>query len=180
MDAILASTSTPLYKSPLSPVERAALRVAESAAISPAGGRDLTQAIVMELRAAGLLIVPGDRSADTEYECPMCRVWARWTNGRSLAVGDMADEFWCQSCGATVYLATCTSRPAALQAENERLKAELEPYEVLNPQQCADGVHVDWLVDSEHAHACPWCRIAELTALLKQAQAEARTAKAGA
>lgn len=176
MDAIFASTSTPLYKSPLSPVERAALRVAESAAISPAGFRNLTQAIVLELQAAGLLVVPADCSADTEYECPMCKVWARWTNGRSLAAGDMADELSCQSCGATVYLATCNSRPAALRAENERLKAELEPYEVLSPQQCSKGVHVDWLVDSEHAHACPWCRLAELTALLKQAQAEARTA----
>ncbi|MGA4875936.1 hypothetical protein [Streptomyces lydicamycinicus] len=121
MDAILASTSTPLYKSPLSPVERAALRVAESAAISPAGGRDLTLAIVMELRAAGLLVVPADRSADTEYECPTCSDWSRWTRGRSITEGDMADEFQCPSCGATTYLATCNSRTstAALHAENE-------------------------------------------------------------
>lgn len=65
----------------------------------------------------------------------------------------------------------------ALRAENEDLRAELEPYEVLNPQQCAKEVHVDWLVDSEHTHACPWCRIDELTALLKRARAEARTAR---
>ncbi|MFF8784718.1 hypothetical protein [Streptomyces sp. NPDC015125] len=178
MDAILASTSTPLYKSPLSPVERAALRVAESAAISPAGGRDLTVAIVQELRAAGLLIVPATPGTDTEYQCPTCSVWSRWTRGRSIAEGDMADEFQCPSCGATTYLTTCNIRTstAALRAENESLKAELEPYEVLNPQHCAKEVHVDWLVDSEHTHACPWCRIDKLTALLKQAQAEARTA----
>lgn len=131
----------------------------------------------MELRAAGLLIVPATPGADTEYECPTCSAWSRWTRGRSLVEGDMADEFQCPACGATSYLATCNSRPAALQAENERLKAELEPYEVLNPQQCANGVHVDWLVDSEHSHACPWCRIAELATLLKQAQDEARTAR---
>ncbi|GFE20148.1 hypothetical protein [Streptomyces nigrescens] len=113
MDAILASTSTPLYKSPLSPVERAALRVAESAAISPAGGRDLTTAIVMELRAAGLLIVPATPGTDTEYECATCGVWSRWTRGRSITEGDMADEFQCPSCGATTYLATCNSRTEA-------------------------------------------------------------------
>lgn len=44
------------------------------------------------------------------------------------------------------------------------LRAELEPYEVLNPQQCPKGLHADWLVDSEHTHACPWCRIDELRA----------------
>ncbi|MGW7283890.1 hypothetical protein ACWGH4_00065 [Streptomyces sp. NPDC054847] len=47
-------------------------------------------------------------------------------------------------------------------AEIDRLRNELEPYEVLNPQQCPKGLHSDWLVDSENTHACPWCRIAEL------------------
>lgn len=42
--------------------------------------------------------------------------------------------------------------------------AELEDYERLSPQQCPKGLHADWLVDSEYAHACPWCRVAELEA----------------
>ncbi|MFE0647432.1 hypothetical protein ACFVZH_02425 [Streptomyces sp. NPDC059534] len=42
--------------------------------------------------------------------------------------------------------------------------AELESYERLSPQQCPKGIHSDWLIDSEYAHACPWCRIAELEA----------------
>ncbi|MGW5291564.1 hypothetical protein [Streptomyces bacillaris] len=63
-------------------------------------------------------------------------------------------------------------------AEVDRLRAklaqrnkDLEPYEVLNPQQCPAGKHADWLVNSEYTHACPWCRIAEL-----EAQAEKVTA----
>lgn len=47
--------------------------------------------------------------------------------------------------------------------ERDAARKELEPYEVLNPQQCPKGLHADWLVDSEYAHVCPWCRIAELT-----------------
>jgi hypothetical protein len=42
--------------------------------------------------------------------------------------------------------------------------AELADYERLSPQQCPKGLHADWLVDSEYAHACPWCRVAELEA----------------
>ena len=41
--------------------------------------------------------------------------------------------------------------------------AELEAYEQLSPQQCPKGLHADWLIDSEYAHACPWCRIDELS-----------------
>lgn len=52
------------------------------------------------------------RAASTEFECPMCNRWAAWTNGRSLAAGDPVDEFWCQSCGTTVNLSTCTPRRA--------------------------------------------------------------------
>ena len=50
----------------------------------------------------------------------------------------------------------------ALVAEVRRLRAELAPYEMLAPQQCPAGKHAEWLVDSEYAHACPWCRIEEL------------------
>ncbi|MFJ2701860.1 hypothetical protein ACIO3R_01510 [Streptomyces sp. NPDC087428] len=45
-----------------------------------------------------------------------------------------------------------------------QLEAQLAEYEVMNPQQCPKGLHADWLVDSEHTHACPWCRIVELEA----------------
>lgn len=48
--------------------------------------------------------------------------------------------------------------------ENARLRAELSEYEVLNPQQCPAGKHAAWLVDSEYAHACPWCEIDRLRA----------------
>lgn len=100
--------------------------------------------------------------------------------GAFLARGDNYQESLLDWQVRAVTVAIGGSDAGALQAENERLKAELEPYEVLNPQQCSKGAHADWLVDSEHSHACPWCRIAELTVLLEQAQAEARTAKAGA
>ncbi|MET9222420.1 hypothetical protein ABZX65_27150 [Streptomyces sp. NPDC003300] len=36
----------------------------------------------------------------------------------------------------------------------------------MTPQTCRAGTHADWAVDSEHDHACPWCRIAELEAKL--------------
>jgi predicted RNA-binding Zn-ribbon protein involved in translation (DUF1610 family) len=183
MDAIF-SPATPETSSPtdLSLAERAALRVAESAAISPAGFRDLTQAIVMELRAAGLLVVPADRSADTEYECPTCSVWSRWTRGRSIAEGDMADEFQCPSCGATTYLATCNIRT---QAEDERLRKELAGTqedlaflhrstlpELRRMAKWHDDGKKRWRARAEKAEA----RVAELTALLEQARSEARTA----
>jgi hypothetical protein len=54
----------------------------------------------------------------------------------------------------------------ALLAEVHRLRAELAEYEVLNPQQCPAGKHADWLVDSEHTHACPWCEIDRQRALV--------------
>ncbi|MFG3127422.1 hypothetical protein ACGFZU_06935 [Streptomyces tendae] len=51
-----------------------------------------------------------------------------------------------------------------LLAEVRRLQTELAAYEVLNPQQCPTGKHAAWLVDSEFAHACPWCQIDQLRA----------------
>jgi len=50
------------------------------------------------------------------------------------------------------------------EAKVAELEKQLAEYEPLNPQQCPAGKHADWLVDSEYAHACPWCRIAELEA----------------
>ncbi|MFJ5151415.1 hypothetical protein ACIQCF_07470 [Streptomyces sp. NPDC088353] len=56
-------------------------------------------------------------------------------------------------------------RAATAEARVTELESELAEYEPLNPQQCPKGLHADWLIDSEHTHACPWCRIAELEAL---------------
>lgn len=63
--------------------------------------------------------------------------------------------------------ACCSAHPAAdagaaLLAEVRRQRTELAVFEMLAPQQCPAGLHADWLVDSEYAHACPWCRVAEL------------------
>jgi hypothetical protein len=59
-----------------------------------------------------------------------------------------------------------TNHSAEQAAEIVRLRAELSTYEVLNPQQCPKGIHADWLVDSEHAHACPWCELEKTQATL--------------
>lgn len=61
-------------------------------------------------------------------------------------------------------LAALVDDAGPLVAEVRRLRAELAPYEMLAPQQCQAGKHADWLVDSEYAHACPWCQIEELRA----------------
>lgn len=50
----------------------------------------------------------------------------------------------------------------ALAAEVRRQRTELAAVEMLAPQQCPAGLHADWLVDSEYAHACPWCQIDKL------------------
>lgn len=121
MSAIVSSTST-TYTSPLSPVERAALRVAEYAAI--VGRPELTTAIVVELQAAGLLVTPVRRTAYVEYECPTCHVWAVWTRGESLLEGGQRDAHWCQSCGVTIALAVCTSQPIEVRQLRARV-AEL-------------------------------------------------------
>lgn len=60
------------------------------------------------------------------------------------------------------FIAHARTDVPALVAEIRRLRAELAQYEVLNPQQCPAGEHADWLVDSEYAHACPWCVIEKL------------------
>jgi hypothetical protein len=44
---------------------------------------------------------------DVRYECPVCCRVAPWTDGRSVAAGDEADEFWCQTCGAESPLSAC-------------------------------------------------------------------------
>jgi hypothetical protein len=48
-----------------------------------------------------------------------------------------------------------------LNAEVTELRKQLDTYEVMNPQQRQTGKHADWLVDSEHTHACPWCALDE-------------------
>lgn len=68
-----------------------------------------------------------------------------------------------------------TTRADALDEQIQRMrkeldtaKAELDQYAVLNPQQCPAGKHADWLVDSEYAHACPWCQIEELRQVVQE------------
>jgi hypothetical protein len=43
--------------------------------------------------------------------------------------------------------------------EAEAELAELRWAEMLTGQECENGKHADWFVDSEHNHLCPWCRI---------------------
>lgn len=47
-----------------------------------------------------------------EYECPVCRRWGAWTDGRTIAAGDPRDEYWCQTCGEESPLADLRNRPA--------------------------------------------------------------------
>lgn len=48
----------------------------------------------------------------------------------------------------------------------------VEHLDEMSAQQCPAGKHADWAVNSEHAHACPWCEIARLHADLASYQAE--------
>lgn len=59
---------------------------------------------------------------------------------------------------------TRTLGELAARRESELIgrRAELAAFEMLAPQQCPAGLHADWLVDSEYAHACPWCQIDRL------------------
>ncbi|MEU9498193.1 hypothetical protein [Streptomyces sp. NPDC048196] len=59
-------------------------------------------------------------------------------------------------------------RRAQQVTEVAELREQLDAYEVMNPQQCQASKHADWLVDSEHTHACPWCEIARLRAELEK------------
>jgi predicted RNA-binding Zn-ribbon protein involved in translation (DUF1610 family) len=36
---------------------------------------------------------------DAKFECPICGLRARWTDGRSKRAGDEVNEFWCTRCG---------------------------------------------------------------------------------
>ncbi|QGZ53390.1 hypothetical protein GPZ77_34760 (plasmid) [Streptomyces sp. QHH-9511] len=49
----------------------------------------------------------------TLYECPQCSRVAAWTDGRKISLGDEADEFWCQTCGAEAPLVSCAVIAAA-------------------------------------------------------------------
>ncbi|MFI8535406.1 hypothetical protein ACIGMX_34815 [Streptomyces aquilus] len=72
--------------------------------------------------------------------------------------------------GLTVFTPEPLAEAAAKQQATRvvTLEQQLAEYEPLNAQQCPKGLHADWLVDSEHTHACPWCRIAELEAERKR------------
>ncbi len=134
MDVIIAATST---TSTTPPAEAEARARAAQVRLRQYGERTSTWSTATydngtELALHGIAV---DLSAevdrlraltDTEYECPLCNVWARWTHGKRVNNGGQGSEFWCQSCGAVVFLAVCDSRPgvAVLQAEVDRLKAE--------------------------------------------------------
>ncbi len=136
MDAIVSSTSTPSATSPSSEREAEA-RVAQirlrqygertstwSTATYASGTERALHDIAVTLSAE----VDRLRGVTaTEYECPRCNVWARWTHGKSVDNGGQGSEFCCQSCGATVFLAVCDSRPgtAALLTEVTRLRARV-------------------------------------------------------
>lgn len=67
----------------------------------------------------------------------------------------------------------------ALLAEVDRLRTDLAEYEPLTPQQCLAGKHADWFVDSEYAHACPWCEIERLKSATAPAPAAVPAAETG-
>lgn len=52
--------------------------------------------------------------------------------------------------------------PDREQEIRARAEAATPDLDALTPQQCTAGKHADWAVDSEHAHACPWCEIDRL------------------
>lgn len=58
--------------------------------------------------------------------------------------------------------AACLLQSPETAAEVKQIQGELAEYEMLSPQQCPKGLHLDWLVDSESSHACPWCEIDRL------------------
>ncbi|MEU8537559.1 hypothetical protein [Streptomyces parvulus] len=66
--------------------------------------------------------------------------------------------------GRTLPAALAVALDSAQMLQSPETVKQLAEYERLNPQQCPAGQHADWLIDSQYAHACPWCRIAELQA----------------
>lgn len=55
-------------------------------------------------------------STELRYRCPKCSKVGEWTNGTSTELGDDADEYWCQACGAQVPLYSCTPMTPAKEA----------------------------------------------------------------
>lgn len=48
------------------------------------------------------------------FRCPKCQQVGRYTDGTSVELGDEADEYWCQVCGAQVPLHECIPVPPPL------------------------------------------------------------------
>lgn len=114
---------------------------------------DETDADVVAQRAAQVIASMGAEIRTLTAERNRYR--NAWHNARARAADGWAD--------AKLAEARVGDLEAGRRADHDRI-AELEPYERLNPQQCPAGKHADWLVDSEYAHACPWCRIEQLAA----------------
>lgn len=114
---------------------------------------------------------PGCRPEDM----PNDRRLVTRTRSKASVLGGHTDVVWVDDHSACIALSHIdvvsedewkAAKTAEAEEERARLRAELDAYEVMNPQQCAAGKHADWLVDSEHTHTCPWCRIAELETAL--------------
>jgi len=74
-----------------------------------------------------------------------------------------------QMAANAAFIAHAREDVPVLLAEVRRQRADLAAYEMLAPQQCPAGKHADWLVDSEYAHACPWCQIEGARVALSEA-----------
>lgn len=97
------------------------------------------------------------------------RLYGRWVVRGGMVTEDrLTNEYEADNAdtrGWPDWLAELAREHAPVRpTEVEELRKELAEYEMLNPQQCPAGKHADWLVDSEHAHACPWCEIDRLKA----------------
>lgn len=116
---------------------------------------------------------PGARPEDI----PSARRIVTRTRSKAQSVGlDREGVVWVEDHGAyialshvdvvpeSVWAAAKEAEAVAAKKEQANLRAELDSYEVMNPQQCRAGKHADWLVDSEYAHACPWCQVEQLKA----------------
>lgn len=77
-------------------------------------------------------------------------------------------------CGEQVFDLPRTDRMTSTETVTCPEAAEhphVDHLDEMTAQQCPAGVHADWAVNSEHAHACPWCELDRLRAELEQARA---------
>jgi hypothetical protein len=109
--------------------------------------------------------------ANANHKHPAHWVKAEYVDGNCTSSEVVADCPWRQA-DAEFTAHARTDVPLLLDAYR-RQRAELAAFEMLAPQQCPAGKHADWLVDSEYAHACPWCQVEGLRAELAAARGQA-------